>query len=265
MDNRAIGVYDSGMGGLIVLETLIDKFPNENFVFIADGRHYPYGTKTAEEIEGYNLDIAKYLQKENVKAICIACNTASANASKLEKYITIPLIKAITPNVKHVANSINPTKNNILILATILTTKSKIYEDELDKYFKDTPHNYYSVAAQNFVNIVEKGNAGTEKSFQEVQDTLKEYLDKDIDKIVLGCTHFPKLINEIAKLFPNALIFDSAVAMADELKMKLNNNLNEQNKKATIKLLTTGDLEQFKTQTQWFKYIDCASYQKIEL
>ena len=75
-DMRPIGVYDSGMGGLIVLETLIEEFPNEDFIFIADNANVPYGTKESYQVEGYNLVLSDYLMDQDVKAICIACNTA---------------------------------------------------------------------------------------------------------------------------------------------------------------------------------------------
>ena len=261
--HRPIGVYDSGMGGLIVLETLIEKFPHEDFLFIADGAHFPYGIKTKEEIETYNVELANYLVKQNVKAICIACNTATSHSSTLDSTIQVPLIKAVAPNVKGVAKYQDLNKNNILILATMLTTKSKIYEKELDKWFKDVPHQYYSVPTQEFVGLVEEGNVGTKTSLEKVRDILTPYLDKDIDKIVLGCTHFPKLIPEIKTLFPKALIFDSGQGMAEELKNKL--NAFETAKLGTITLYTTGDIETFKKHIGWFKYLQRSTIKHLEI
>lgn len=264
-NNSPIGVYDSGMGGLIVLETLIEQFPNEDFIFIADNANFPYGTKTSEQIEEINLNIYNYLKSQNCKAVCIACNTASANSSLLDKLAEIPIIKTIEPTVKLIKENINKDKNNILVIATNLTIKTKIYEQELDKYLLNFPHHYYALATQNFVDIVEEGRYGTINSFEEVKETLKDYLDKDIDKIILGCTHFSKLKPEIKILFPNAYIYSSEKAMAKELKNELINNLNKETNKQNIILITTGDLDLFINQTKWFKYKEKAIYKSIKI
>lgn len=262
--NNSIGVYDSGMGGLIVLETLIKEFPHENFIFIADNKNFPYGTKTSKQIEQYNIALSNYLISQNVKAICIACNTASANSTKLDDLVNIPIVKTIGPTVKKVAQSINNKQNNILVIATLLTTKNRVYENELNKYFKNLPHSYYFEATQNFVNLVEEGRFGTKESFNEVKDTLEKYLNKDIDKIILGCTHFSKLIPELKELFHNVEIYDSGLAIAEELNMKLENNLNKEHE-GSITLITTGDLDLFIKQTSWFKYKDRVIYKHIDL
>ena len=265
-DTRPIGVYDSGMGGLIVLETLIEAFPNEDFIFIADNANVPYGTKESYQVEGYNLVLSDYLMDQDVKAICIACNTASANSSELDKIIKVPLIKAIGPTAESAADIIDPERNNILILATQLTTRMGVYEVELDKYYSDVPHKYYSAAAQNFVTMVEEGRYGTDESMEEVRATLGDYLDKDIDKIILGCTHFPKLIPELSVLFPDASIYSAGPAMAQKLRGDLGDTgLNKADHKGSVTLITTGDLESFKKQTEWFKYRDIAEYKSIVL
>ena len=265
-DMRPIGVYDSGMGGLIVLETLIEEFPNEDFIFIADNANVPYGTKESYQVEGYNLVLSDYLMDQGVKAICIACNTASANSSELDKIVMVPLIKAIGPTAESAADKIDHDRNNILILATQLTTKMGLYEVELDKYYSDVPHKYFSAATQNFVTMVEEGRYGTDESMEEVRATLEDYLDDDIDKIILGCTHFPKLIPEISALFPDASIYSAGPAMAQKLRADLGDNgLNKRDHEGSITLITTGDLEAFKKQTDWFKYKDKAEYKNIVL
>ena len=265
-DERPIGVYDSGMGGLIVLETLADEFPQEDFIFIADNANVPYGTKESYQIEGYNLILSDYLMEQDVKAICIACNTASANSSELDKVVSVPLVKAIGPTAESASQDIDPERNNIMILATELTTKMGVYEDELDKYYSDVPHKYYSVAAQDFVTMVEEGDYGTDESMEEVRETLEDYLDEDIDRIILGCTHFPKLAPEISALFPDAEIYSAGPAMAGKLSSELGKQgLNRRSHEGTITLITTGDLESFKKQTSWFKYKDKAVYKNITL
>ena len=265
--SHPIGVYDSGMGGLIVLESLVEAFPEEDFIFIADNANVPYGTKTSEQVEGYNLILSAYLtEEEHVKAICIACNTASANSSELDRIIQIPLVKAIGPTAGAAAREIRPDHNNILILATDLTTRMGVYERELDCYFSAAPHTYYSVAAQNFVTMVEEGRYGTDETLQEVRETLQDYLDLEIDKIVLGCTHFPKLAAELSALFPAAELFGAGEAMADALRAELaGRDLLNTQEKGSITLITTGDLDSFIEQTSWFKYADQAVYKKIEL
>ena len=141
-----------------------------------------------------------------------------------------------------------------------------VYEDELDQYYSDVPHEYYSVATQNFVTMVEEGRYGTEESLEEVRETLKDYLDKDIDKIVLGCTHFPKLAPELSTLFPDAELYSAGPAMASLLRAELGEDgLNENEQEGSITLITTGDLEPFIEQTSWFKYADQADYMELDL
>ena len=264
--SRPIGVYDSGMGGLIVLESLIGEFPGEDFIFIADNANVPYGTKTSGQIEGYNLILSAYLtEEERVKAICIACNTASANSSELDRVIGVPLVKAIGPTARAAAETVGTDKNDILILATELTTRMGVYETELDRYFSSVPHTYYPAAAQNFVTMVEEGRYGTEESLEEVRSTLEDYLDLPIDKIILGCTHFPKLSGELKQLFPDAELYGAGVAMAEALRAELAaRDLLSNRERGTVTLITTGDLESFIEQTSWFKYANDAVYRQIE-
>ena len=122
---RPIGVFDSGIGGITVLDSLIDLLPNEDFIYVGDTLNVPYGVKTPAQIEELVTNVTKYLLKQNVKAIVIACNTATANSKHLKNITDIPIIGVIEPTAK---KAIEVTKRNkIAVLATQATVNSRAY------------------------------------------------------------------------------------------------------------------------------------------
>ena len=129
-DNRPIGVFDSGLGGLTVLKALKDLFPNESFIYFGDTAHLPYGTKSKKTIIEYSNEICDFLNKKNVKLIVVACNTASALAFDfLEKKMIVPIVNVIDPCVKYAATKTK--KKSIAVLGTRATINSKSYENKL--------------------------------------------------------------------------------------------------------------------------------------
>lgn len=191
-----IGVFDSGVGGLTVAKEIMRQLPGERLVYFGDTARVPYGTKSKATVCKYSKQIAKFLMTKNVKAIVIACNTASALArEELEAMVDVPIIDVVQPGAKMAAES---TKcNTIGVLGTQSTIKSGIYE----RYVHDiNPElTVVSKACPLFVPLVEEGlfeDRITEDIVGRYLHDMKEY---EIDALVLGCTHYPLLRGVIGR------------------------------------------------------------------
>ena len=230
MKNSYIAVLDSGVGGLNILETLVEKFENENFLYLADEDFFPYGVKTKEELENRMTLITKKLDSMNVKAIIIACNTASANSHHCNKLINTKIIEIITATANYAKAVSN--NNKIGVWATDATIKSNKYQEALN----DTKM-CYPVKASDLVVLIEKNL---------INDTallVKHHLDeiKDADTLILGCTHFP-LVSGVIRKFNNDLQLVSSnkpVSIALKEYLDENNLNNTTNEKQIINLYTS--------------------------
>lgn len=241
MDKKQyIGVFDSGIGGLNVLNNLVEEFPNENFLYVGDNLNVPYGIKTKEQLEEIISKIFRYFEKEQVKAIVIACNTASVASMNLE--CSVPVFRIIEPT----ANNALKVSNNIGVLATNFTIESKGY----DVYLKE---NMKGIKASPFVTIVEADSILEEESQKVINDILSPFKNK-IDSIILGCTHFSVLEDEVKKVLGEDIkIIDSCKAFKDVLKQYLveNNLNNDENDNRVVKINFT---KEGNINTKWFKY-----------
>lgn len=241
MDKKQyIGVFDSGIGGLNVLNNLVEEFPNENFLYVGDNLNVPYGIKTKEQLEEIISKIFRYFEKEQVKAIVIACNTASVASMNLK--CSVPVFRIIEPT----ANNALKVSKNIGVLATNFTIESKGY----DVYLKE---NMKGIKASPFVTIVENDSIYEEESQKVINDILSPFKDK-IDSIILGCTHFSVLEEEVKKILGQDIkIIDSCKAFKEVLKQYLDeNNLNNDNncnRIVKINFTKKGNIN-----TKWFKY-----------
>ena len=240
MNKTPIGIFDSGLGGLAITRELRKHFPNEDFIYLADAKYCPYGTKTNEEIKGYVTRITSYFVGRDVKGIVIACNTATANSNHLT--LSIPVIGMIEPTCYEVSKT---TKNKkVLVIATSATVRSNYYSKYLAQYgIKPT-----ELACQKFVTLVEEMQIGQESAQKVVTAKLKPYVKKDIDTIVLGCTHFGFLKEEIKNVLGNEIIqIDGSKEVANRLKEELleSKRLNDGNHQGTTTLITTGDFAVF--------------------
>lgn len=250
MENRPIGIFDSGVGGLAITKVIQKELPQEDFIYIADLLNCPYGPKSKKEIRTYVEDITNYLVKLNVKAIVVACNTASVEADNLN--LDIPVIKMIEPTISEALN--NNNNNNFLLLGTKRTIDSQVYEKQL----LDSKINLYKKAMPEFVELVENLQINNVNTFVEVAKLLNEFIDKDIGTVILGCTHFGFLTKEIKKVFPSAVLVSGAKSVSEELKKSLIGKLNTK-KEGTLTLLTTANLSSFKTKADYYNI----SYDKI--
>lgn len=219
-----IGIFDSGIGGVTVLKEILKLLPKENYIYYSDSINNPYGDKSDEDIKKICDNIVKYLIKSGSKVIVIACNTASAKAVEFlrEKYNNIPFI-AIEPAYKmvHDFSYDKPT----LVMATKGTIESERFNLLLKKYDN---HKTFLLPCIGLADIIEKGN------YDDINNYLYEHLSQFKDKVknvVLGCTHYPLIENEIHDVLGDVTFFNGAPNLAKHLKCILeeNNLLNNGN------------------------------------
>lgn len=219
MDNRPIGVFDSGVGGLTVFKELRQQLPNEDIVYFGDTARVPYGSKSPEIIKKYSLEIAKFLEMQNVKIIVIACNTASALAlSCLRNEVKIPVIGVIDPGVRAAVKSAQSGK--VAVIGTKATINSGVYQSRIHRLRNSIE--VIAVPCPLFVPIVEENLINTKVA----EDSLEMYLSQlkkiQINSLILACTHYPLLKQQINNFFDGkTTLVDSAFETAKEVRETL--------------------------------------------
>lgn len=241
-DKRPIGVFDSGVGGLSVLLELHKLLPKEDFIFIADQAHVPYGEKTTSQLCQLASNISDFLTKKDVKLIVVACNTATCNSIDfLRKKFTIPFVGTV-PAVKTAAEK--TAKKCIGIISTPATSESSYLADLITSHAQGVK--VINIGCAGLENVVEKGDINS----KEVESLLKKYLGPikraGADAIVLGCTHYPFLRSKIkTSLGPNVKIFDSGKAIAKRTLSLLKNSSSLNDRGGKSYYFTTGDGKNF--------------------
>lgn len=227
MDNRPIGVFDSGVGGLTVVKQIIKTMPFEHTIYFGDTARVPYGSKSRETVTKFSSQIIRFLRTKNVKAVVIACNTVSSNCYEALKseFPDLPIIEVVTPGVE---SCLAATKNNrVGLIGTEGTVNSGAYEKKLKS--ANSEIQVYKRACPLFVPLAEEGWTDNSVAYETAEIYLKELLDKEIDSIILGCTHYPLLKTCIGKIVgENVKIVDPAKATALKVKdyLTANNMLN---------------------------------------
>lgn len=233
-----IGVFDSGIGGLNVLDDFLNAGINVEFIYLGDNLNVPYGTKTQEELEIIIKRVFKFFEKEKVDALFIACNTASCASKNLTS--SIPVYRIIEPTCK-MAKEINKNSDKkIALLATNFTVSTHAYDNYLD--------NLLSVKASCFVPICEKGETNTKETKQIVEETLKDIKGK-CDTVILGCTHFRLLKKQIIDCLGDVKIVDSCSSFTNILKELIGNNCKATSQKTHIYFTKKDDIN-----IDWFKH-----------
>lgn len=216
--NAPIGVFDSGVGGLTVVREIMRQIPNEKIVYFGDTARVPYGSKSKDTITRFSRQIVHFLESQNVKAIVIACNTASAYALEaLEKEVNIPIIGVVKPGAKVAAET---TKNGkIGVIATEGTISSGIYSSYIKEIKKDAT--VIGKACPLFVPLVEEGLWEDPVTDEIARRYLTEFTqqDKDIDTLILGCTHYPLIRSTLGRIAGEKVtLVNPAYETARELK-----------------------------------------------
>ena len=231
-----IGFFDSGVGGVSVLHTASRLLPHENFLYYGDNGNAPYGVRSLDEIRVLCERATSILLDRGVKAIVIACNTAtSAYAEILRAKVDIPVV-GMEPAIKPA--QLNRHGGDVLALATKATLSLPKFHRLMGIYGT----NVIPVVGEGLVEIVESGKANSPEAEEALSRILAPYRDRQVDSIVLGCTHYPFLETSIRKLFPKAEIFDGRFGTAMQLRHLLElNNLFSDDAPGTIEYQTSGD------------------------
>lgn len=217
--SAAIGVFDSGLGGLTIVRALRQNLPHESIVYFGDIARLPYGTKSRDQIRRFSRENTEFLLKKRVKALVIACNSSSSAAySYLKKSYRLPMIDVITPAVEE---AVEKTRSGrIGVIGTHATIESKAYERALSA--KNKALRVYSRACPLFVPIVEEGMVDSVIGTGTIAYYLKTLKKKKVDTVILGCTHYPMMKRKIQEFMGrNICLVDSAGPCSDKLRKML--------------------------------------------
>ncbi len=211
-----IGVFDSGVGGLTVVREIMRQIPNERIVYFGDTARVPYGSKSKEVVTRYSRQIIRFLRTQKVKAIVIACNTASAMAlEEIEKEIDIPILGVVRPGAKVAAGATHNGK--IGVIATDATIGSNVYSE----YIRQINPNVQVIgkACPLFCPLIEEGLLKDPVTEEIAMRYLTELIDIDIDTLILGCTHYPLIRSTVATIMGEKVtLVNPAYETARELK-----------------------------------------------
>ena len=215
MDNRAIGFFDSGLGGLTSVPVLKRTLPNEKVLYFGDTARTPYGSKSPDTVCKFSAQIVDYLVSKNVKLIVIACNTVTAMALDVlrEKHPEVPIVGVIDPTARRVAAD---GVCNVGIIGTKVTIESGVYAESIHSLNPNI--NTYSLACPAFVPLIEEGIIDN-----EIMDlTIKYYMDdfvknNNIDSLILGCTHYPLIAANIKRIYPELKLYNSSAEVISDV------------------------------------------------
>jgi len=260
---KPIGVFDSGVGGLTVVKELIRQLPGEDIIYFGDTARVPYGIKSKETVIRFSIESILFLLKQEVKLICVACNTVSSVALPIIKsHFRVPFVGVITPGVRE---AVYATQNKrIGVIGTRGTIESHTYENEIKQL--DPSIKVTAVACPLFVPFAEEGWLGG----SEVLGVAKKYLqplnDARVDTVILGCTHYPLLKPVIKKaLGERVTLIDSAKQVAMEVKKILATEglLNKAGRKPKHKFYVSDNTKWFSAVAERFLGASLSNVEKV--
>jgi glutamate racemase len=265
MDPRPIGVFDSGVGGLTVLHECLVTMPNEDFVYLGDHARLPYGPRPLEQVRAFSREIGAFLERQDVKLIVVACNTAtSAALPQLQEELAVPVVGVLTPEA-HAA--VQATRNRrIGLLATQGTVDSGRYGSLVRSL--DAGASFHPVACPRLVPLIEGDDPygeGTEAAVREYAAPLKE---AGVDTVILGCTHYPLIRPIFQRVFGRdvTLVFsaeETAREVAETLARK--GNEDDRGRDGEYRFLTTGDPAAFREMGRRFLQLPIGEVEHVAL
>ena len=236
---QPIGVFDSGVGGLSILKGINNLLPNEDLLYVGDIKYSPYGDKSIDFIEQRAVDICEFLIAKGVKAIIVACNTATVSVvQRLRTLYTLPII-GVEPAVKPAA--ISSRSGQVGVLSTERTLTSTNFKALIAKHGKQV--NFTVVACHGLVEQIERLQLESDKTRDLLDHYLQPLLGKNIDVLVLGCTHYPFIKPLLKQMLPaNIIILDTAEPVAKEVKRRLMTAgvLNNQQQPGQVNFYSSG-------------------------
>jgi len=245
-NNRPIGMFDSGFGGLTVARAVIDVLPKESLVYIGDTGRYPYGPRPASEVREFALEIAWSLVNDhNAKAIVVACNTASAAAfNELAEVLPVPVVSVVEPGARALA--VATTVRRVGVIGTVGTISSGAYQRALADV--DASLDLTATACPGFVEFVERGQTHGDEVVLLAERLLAPVINAGIDALLLGCTHYPYLSRVISEVMGAGVTLvssadETAFALAEMLKHE--GLLSESVQEGSRTFLSSGDVEWF--------------------
>lgn len=216
--SRPIGVFDSGLGGLRVLDRLMQTLPDEHFVYLGDTMHMPYGEKTREQLEGFYGGCQDWLfERHQVKMMVVACNTAAAAAAHLFR-AGVPFVDPVTPICRWLSDE--RKYQRVGVMATRATVFSDRYRILLDQLGGESIE-LFQVPCGDLATVIEDGHGDTPRCHALIEQYLQPLLAERVEAIILGCTHYPYVMDKVAELAPGVDILDPAVFMALEAQRLL--------------------------------------------
>lgn len=242
--NSPIGFLDSGVGGLSVLKEAVSLMPNENYIYFGDSRNAPYGTKKLEDVKQLTFKDVEFLLEKNVKAIVVACNTATSAAIEdlRNKYTDIPII-GIEPALKPAVKL--RKVGSVIIMATPMTLREKKFKQLMYKYQDEC--DIVSMPCPELVEFVESGILEGSELEEYLKNKFKDYKQNDIAAIVLGCTHFPFIKETLSKVVGTDIpLIDGGAGTSHELQRKLDEKgaLTDSEKRGTVEIYnSTNDMK----------------------
>jgi glutamate racemase len=265
MDGRAVGVFDSGMGGLTVLHECLVSLPHEDFVYLGDGARLPYGPRPLAEIRRFSREIAGFLAGQGVKLIVAACNSAtSAALPELQTHLDVPVVGVLTPEA-HAA--VQATRNRrVGLLATQATVASGRYEQLV--HALDAGVRMSAVACPDLVPLIESEEPFGEETVEAVRRYADPLKRAGCDTVILGCTHYPLIRPIFQRVFGRdvTLVFsaeETAREVAETLARK--GIENDPAREGAYRFLTTGDPELFRSMGARFLQLPIAEVQRVTL
>jgi glutamate racemase len=240
MPERPIGVFDSGVGGLTVLRALKEHLPSENLIYFGDTARVPYGNKSPKTIIKFSIQNVRLLERFNVKMVVVACNTSSAHALEvLKSNFSFPIVGVIEPGAREAVKISKSGK--IGVIGTEATVRSEAYKRaivSLNPFCQ-----VYQKACPLFVPLIEEGWLNDEVTYEVAKRYLREVMDKGVDTLVLGCTHYPLIKDVLSKICQGISLVDSAEAVAKEVEKLL--PVRSKRKEGQVKILVSDKTERF--------------------
>jgi glutamate racemase len=263
VDGRPIAIFDSGLGGLTVLHECLVTMPSEDFLYLGDAARFPYGPRPLEEIRSFALEIGRYLERQGVKLVVVACNSAtSAALPDLQEELNVPVVGVIAPEAYA---AVQATRNRrIGLLATQATVDSGRYAALVQAL--DAGVRFHPVACPELAGLIESAEpygAGTAEAVRRHAAPLKQ---AGVDTVILGCTHYPLIRHVLERAFGRevTLVFsaeETAREVAETLERK--RIAREPGREGSCRFLTTGDPEQFRLAGERFLQFPIAEVEAV--
>jgi glutamate racemase len=245
-DRRAIGVFDSGVGGLTVLHECLVNLPHEDFIYLGDTGNFPYGPKTLAEVRRLAFAAAARLASEEVKLIVVACNSAAAAAlPQLQSSFATPIVGVVMPGARAAVQVTR--ERRVGVLATEATIRSNAYQNALGTL--DAGLEVFAVAAPRLASLIQGGDVFSEETEGAAREAVAPLKAACVDTVILGCTHYPLITPMFRRLFgPHVSLINSAEETAREVAEILARKAgeNEKEREGEYRFLTTGNPVEFR-------------------